>query len=130
MCYWLINETRKIVSKTSAEHVTRYDYLKPDIESRVNEFNKKLTEWLLDGTFQANLDVDGKFDLILLGQNITGNQGVNYESGVAPTDKKYDGMIVEEQPNDEDDVIDKYLNMNFIFDVRNNGEHCGTVIKH
>ena len=39
-------------------------------------------------------------------------------------------MIVEEQPNDEDDVIDKYLNMNFIFDVRNNGEHCGTVIKH
>ena len=67
MCYWLINETRKIVSKTSAEHVTRYDYLKPDIESRVNEFNKKLTEWLLDGTFQANLDVDGKFDLILLG---------------------------------------------------------------
>ena len=43
MCYWLITETSRLVSKTSSEHVMRYDYLKPDIEFRVDDFNKKLT---------------------------------------------------------------------------------------
>ena len=43
----------------------RNDYLKPDIESRVDEFNKNLTERLDDWNFQVNSDLDGKFDIIL-----------------------------------------------------------------
>ena len=44
MCYWLVTDTGKLVSKTSVEDVTRDDDLKPDIESRVDDFNKKFTE--------------------------------------------------------------------------------------
>ena len=38
-------------------------------------------------------------------------------------------MIVEGQTNNEDELIDKYLNMNLIFDVGTNGKRCGTVVK-
>ena len=70
MCHWLITETKKSVSKTSADHITRYDFLKLDIEYRVDEFNNKLTERLDNGNFQLNWDVDGKFDFILLDKDI------------------------------------------------------------
>ena len=65
MRYCLITETRKIVPKTSYEHVTRDGYLKPDIESRIDDFNKKLMEELYDEIFQVNSNVDGNFDFIL-----------------------------------------------------------------
>ena len=51
MCYWLITDTGKLVSKTSVDHVMRYYHLKPYIESRVDDFNKKLMERLDDGNF-------------------------------------------------------------------------------
>ena len=38
-------------------------------------------------------------------------------------------MIVKGRPNDEDEVIDKYLNMNLIFDVGTNNDCHGTVVK-
>ena len=93
ICYWLITETGKIVSKTSVKHVTRYDYLKLDIESRVDDFNKKLADNLDDRHFQVNSDVDVKFDLILPDKDISKNPGVNYANGVAPMYEDYDGMI-------------------------------------
>ena len=37
-------------------------------------------------------------------------------------------MIVECWTNNEEEVINKYLNMNIIFDVGTNDEHCGTVV--
>ena len=107
----------------------RDDYLKPNIESRVDEFNRKLKERLEDGNLQINSYVDGKFDLILTDEDLSGNLGVNYYSGVMPTDDEYDGMVVKGRPNDKDEVIDKYLNMNLIFDVRTNSERCGTAVK-
>ena len=60
--------------------------MKPDIESRVNDFNKKLTERLDDGNFQVNSDVDVKFDFILPDEDFSRNLGVNYARGVVPTD--------------------------------------------
>ena len=116
-CYWIIPETGKLVSKTPVEHVTRDNYLKQDIDSRVDDFNKKLTERLDDGNFQINSDVDSKFDFILPDKDISKNIGVNYARIVTPTDKEYDEMIVEGRPNEKYEVIYKYLNMNFIFDV-------------
>ena len=38
-------------------------------------------------------------------------------------------MIVKGRPIDEDEVIDKYLNMNLIFDVGTNNDFRGTVVK-
>ena len=46
MCYWLINENSKLVSKTSYEHVMRDYELKPYIEYRVDDLNKKLMKRL------------------------------------------------------------------------------------
>ena len=47
-----------------------------------------------------------------------------------PTDEEYYDMVVKGETNDEDEVIDKYLNMNLIFDVFTNNKHHGTVVKH
>ena len=44
------------MSKTSVEHVTRDDYLKLDIESRVDDFNNKLMEQFDNVNFQVNVD--------------------------------------------------------------------------
>ena len=53
------------MSNISVKHVTKDGSLKPEIESRVDDFNKKLTERLDDGNFQVNSNVDGNFDFIL-----------------------------------------------------------------
>ena len=86
MCHWLITDTVKLLSKTSVYNVTRYDYLKLDTESRVDDFNKKLTDPLDDGNIQINSDVDGDFDFILPEEYLRKNLGVNYASRIAPTD--------------------------------------------
>ena len=53
-----------------------------------------MTEQLDNGNFQVNSDVDGKFDFILLDEDLSKKLGVNYASGVTPTDEEYDTMIV------------------------------------
>ena len=93
MYYWIITKTGKLVSKTSVKHVTRYDYLKPEIESRFDDFNKKLMERLDNENLWVNSDVDGKFDFIVQDKDIRKNLGVNYARGVSPKDKEYDDMI-------------------------------------
>ena len=130
MCYWIINETRNLMSKTSVEHVTRNYYLKSNIKSRNNDINKKLTERLDGGNFRLNADAYGEFDFILLDQYFSKNLGVDYASGITPMDETYDDIIVEGRPENEEEVIYNYLNMNLIFDVCTNNEHLGTVVKH
>ena len=41
--------------------------------------------------------MDGKFDLILPNKDLRKNLGVNYASGVTPTDEEYNEMIVKGQ---------------------------------
>ena len=86
MSYLFITKTGNIVSKTSAKHVARDYYLKPDIESMVDDFNNKLTERLDDGNSRVNSYLDDKFDYILPGKDLSKNLGVNYDSGVTSTD--------------------------------------------
>ena len=117
MCYWLINEIGKLVSNTLVEHIKRDDYLKPDIKSRINEFNKNLSEGLDDGNLKLNGDMDGKFDFILPDEDFIENLGVIYDISVTPTDEEYNNMIDEGRPEEEEEVIDKYINTNLIFDV-------------
>ena len=129
ICYWLINETGKLVSNTLVEQIKRDDYLKPEIKSRINDFNKKLSEGLDDENFQLNEDVDGKFDFILPDEDFIENLGVLYDISVTPTDEEYDNMIVEGRPDEKEEVIDKYINMNLISDVGTNKERRGTMVK-
>ena len=74
--------------------------------------------------------MDIKFDFILPDDGIRKNLAVNYDSGFTPTDEEYDDMSVKGRPNNEDEVIDKYLNMNLIFDVGINDKPHGTVVKN
>ena len=94
----------------------------------VDDFNKKLTERLYNRNLQVNSDVSGKFDFILLDKDLRKTLGVNYSSDVTPMYEEYDDMIVEGRPNDKDEVIEKCLNMNLIFDVCTNDENHGTVV--
>ena len=78
MCYWFIIETVKLVSNTLVKHVARDDYLKPNINSSIDDLNKNWTEQLDDGNFQVNAGVDGKFDFILPDKHFRESLGVNY----------------------------------------------------
>ena len=105
MCYWIITETGKLMSKTSVKHVTRDGYLKPYIESRVDDTKKKMAEWLENRNFHVDSDVDDKFDFILPDKDLSKNLGVSYAICVMPTDEEYYDMIVKGRPNYEDEVV-------------------------
>ena len=129
MCYWIITDIFKIVSKTSVKHVTIDDYLKLDLYSRVDVFNKKLTKRIDNGNLQVNSDVNSKFYFVMSDEDLSENLGVYYASGITPKDEEYGDMIVVGRPDDEEAVIDNYLNMNLIFDVGTNDKRRGTVVK-
>ena len=58
------------------------------------------------------------------------NPGVIQEDGNTPTIDKYDDMIVDERlEDDEEEAIDKYLNVKLILGVGTNNEWCGRVVK-
>ena len=63
-------------------------------------------------------------------RDLSKDLAVNYARNVTLTYKDYDDMILEGQPNDEDEVIDNYFNMNLIFDFVTNNKRRGTVVKH
>ena len=73
--------------------------------------------------------MDGKFDFIIPEEDLIRNLGVKYASNVMSTDEEYDDTIVKGWPNDEDEVINKYLNINLIFDIVTNNKRCRTVVK-
>jgi phage FluMu gp28-like protein len=51
LCYWLVTDSRQVVSKTLVEHVTHDDYLHEDIKKRIEDFDKKLKGRLDDSNF-------------------------------------------------------------------------------
>ena len=89
----------------------------------------KLTEQFDDEIFQENSDVDEKFDFILPEKYLRKNLGVDYSIGVTPTGEQYDDIIVDGRSNDEEQLIDNYLNMNLIFDVGTKYKRRRTVVK-
>jgi hypothetical protein len=56
--------------------------------------------------------------------------GTVIDDGITPTEQEYDGMIVEERPeaNDEE-ALDKYLNMELRMGTGTDDERWGRVIK-
>ena len=95
LCYWLILDTGKIISKSSVEHVMRNNYLNEDTKQQIDNFNQKLSDLLHGNNFQ--LDSDGEFDSMYL-DNIEDdpvfNPGVTYP-GIEPPVKDYGDMVVK-----------------------------------
>jgi hypothetical protein len=110
------------------EHVTRNDYLNEDTKAKVKEFEKKLGEHLDDSNFilQGKDNVDLKMLEDLDDEGI----GTMMEDGITPTEEEYDGMIVEERPEaDDEEALDKYLNMELRMGAGMDDERWGQVIK-
>jgi hypothetical protein len=131
LCYWLITDTGKIISKLSVEHVVRDDYLQEGTKKMIDDFNTALLETLNNENF--TLDGDGEFNSINLddlADEYDQNPGVAYDKGIEPSLEDYADMIVEDRPEDDDeDAVNKFLNAELIFGVGTNDERRGRVVK-
>jgi hypothetical protein len=128
LCYWIVTDSQQVVSKTSVEHVTRDDYLNEDTKAKVKEFEKKLGERLDDSNFI--LQGEDNVDLKMLEDLDDEAIGTMMEDGITPTEEEYDGMIVEEHPEaDDEEALDKYLNMELRMGAGMDDERWGRVIK-
>jgi hypothetical protein len=106
------------------EHVTRDDYLNEDTKAKVKEFEKKLGERLDDSNFI--LQGEDNVNLKMLEDLDDEGIGTVMEDGITLTEEEYDGMIVEECPeaNDEE-ALDKYLNMELRMGAGTDDERWG-----
>ena len=127
LCYWLITDTGKIISKSSVEHVMCNNYLNEDKKQQINNFKQKLSDLLHDNNFQ--LDDDGEFDSMYL-DNIEDdpvfNPGVTYP-GIEPPVKDYGDMVVEEElPANMPEPCGNLVTISALMDVN----HAGNVVMH
>ena len=130
MCYWLISESGKLISKTSVKHITSDDILSSWTKQQIDIFNTKLEERLNDTSFM----VDGVagFDSAHL-DDIKDNQenpgGVS-DQGITPTHEDYGEMNIGERSEvDDEEAVDKYLNVELILDVGSENKRRGRVAK-
>ena len=124
MCYWLIKDSGKVISKISVEHVTHDDsYLQDDTKTQIDQFNQRLEESLDD----ANFAIDGKGEfksMYLEDVDDDDNPDIHCRDDLnTPTNNEYDDMILEARPEDDnEEAVDKYLNVELIMDVGMNDE--------
>ena len=128
LCYWLLLPSGKVIARTIVQHVTREDILNDDVRRQVEAFDSDVEERLDDQRFVAQ-DPDATFFL-------QDEDDVYYDShrGVTttPAVDEYGDMIVLEslEADDiDDEVLDKYLNAELIFDMGTGAERRGRVIK-
>jgi hypothetical protein len=128
LCYWLLLPSGKVIARTTVQHVTREDILNDDVRRQVEAFDSDVEERLDDQRFVAQ-DPDATFFL-------QDEDNVCYDShrGVTttPAVDEYGDMIVPEllEADDiDDEVLDKYLNAELIFDMGTGAERRGRVIK-
>jgi hypothetical protein len=124
LCYWIVTDSGQVVSKTSVEHVTHDDYLNKDTKAKVKEFKRKLGERLDDSNFI--LQGEDGIDLKMLEDLDYEGIGAMMEDGITQLEEEYDDMIVEEHPkaNDEE-AVDKYLNMELRMGTGTDDERWG-----
>jgi hypothetical protein len=122
LCYWLVTDSGQVASKTLVEHVTRNDYLHEDTRKRIKKFNNEKLEECLDDTnfiLQGENGVDLKFL-----EDLVENDGINAmaEGDNMPIDEEYGDMLVDECPNEDEEAMDKYLNMELTMGVGTDDE--------
>ena len=122
LSYWLITESSKIISKTSVKHITRDDYLQAEIKVEIDQFNHHIDESLDDANFVVG---EGKFDSMYLKDIKDDNHlGICHTNNLnTPTAAEYNDMHTDDRPDDDDEeAIDKYLNVELIMDIGTNDE--------
>ena len=105
------------------EHVVRADYIEPSKEQQIETFNKTLDERLDDTNFRLTGDMD--ISRLYLDDKDDPDKRTNI-----PTDEEYGDMLFEPRPDEDDEEsVDKYLNMELILDLGNDNEWRGHVCK-
>ena len=91
----------------------------------------RLKSHLMNADFVV--DGEGEFDSMYL-EDIedTDHLGIRQANDLnTPTAAEYDDMHTDDRPDDDDEeAIDKYLNVELIMDVGTNDEQCRCVVKH
>ena len=114
----------------SVEHVTCGDYLEADKKAEIDRFNMQLEESLSDENFA--IDSEGEFESMYLDDiDDDENPGVAYmHDANTPSPDKYGDMNTDEWPEDDDEeAINKYLNIKLIMNMETNDERCRHVVK-
>ena len=126
LCYWLLLSSGKVIARTTVQHVTGEDMLNDDVRRLTDEFDRDVDEQLDDQAFLAE-DPDATFFLQ--------DKFDDYDtSGVTttPADDEYGDMLAPdalEADDMSDEIMDKDLNTELIFDMGSGAERRGRVIK-
>jgi hypothetical protein len=121
-CYWLALKSGKVIAHTTVQHVVRDDYVNEDVRHEIERFDRLIEERLSDQNFISDN---------------TQEFYIQDELADAPTciiqaQEDYGDMVTADALNaDEidDDLLDKYLNAELIFDVGTGNERKGRVVK-
>ena len=123
LCYWLLLESGKVViARTTVQHVIPDDHLNVDTMREIERFDSAVEERMSDQNFIID-DPDGFYIQDELDELPT---------GVTHVDENYGDMLVPEAMDADDiddEILDKYLNAELIFDVGTGSERKGRVVK-
>ncbi len=123
LCYWFLLESGKVIARTTVQHIVRDNYLNDDGKRNIESFDRSVKEQLSDQNFMADPAVGFYFQ----------DKPDKVPNGIVRTEEDYGDMTTPDtlDANDiNDDVIDKYLNTELIFDVSTDSECRGCVVKH
>ncbi len=122
LCYCLFLESGKVIARTTVQHVARDDYLNNDVKREIESFDRSVDERLSDQNFRADpsdgLYIQDKFDKV--------------PNGIARAEEDYGDMTTPDTLDADDindNIIDKYLNAEQIFDVGTGSKCKGHVVK-
>jgi hypothetical protein len=127
LCYWLLLPSGKVIARTTVQHVTREDLLNEDLRRQVEALDRNVDERLNDQGFFIAQDPDTTFFLQ--------DEDDMYDTGsviTTPTVGDYGDMLTPdtlEADDVDDEILDKYLNTELIFDMGTGAERRGRVIK-
>ena len=122
LCYWLLLESGKVIARTTVQHVVRDDYLNVDVKRDINSFNRSVEERLSDQNFMAD-PPDGFY---------IQDKPDEVSNGIARTEEDYGRMTTPDTLDADDitdDVINKSLNAELIFDAGTGSERRVRVVK-
>ena len=128
LSYWLVTDSGQLVSKTSVEHVTRDDYLQEGTKRAIVDFNVTLEQRLDDANFQLPGDSGDDIDvppMYLEDFDYDDNPGVLYSGGITPDIAEQEDV----HPDEDDEAVDKYLNMELTLGVGTDDPRRGRVLK-
>jgi len=123
LSYWIITESGKVLSCTTVQHTIRDDYLNLEVKTRIDRFNQELETRLDDANFQTDDGGDVAFYL----EDVEDTGGTDNPN--TPTDDEYGDMLLDERPDDSEDMFDKYIGAELVMDVGSGNERMGRVVK-